>query len=387
MAAAATTPFPPSTPSHPMIISIDTSDESNIATPTKKSSNSTNKSKTITTKTALKVKSSTQTKLLEMPKFTNEVLGDDTDGGDVPASASASSSALSSESSLAPVVDSAPESASDSAPALIKPLPLNDAISYKGLTEQAQRRLVKDIASLYRDPLTEQGIYYQHDSDNMNLGYAMIIGPKDTPYSHGFFLFKFEIPTLYPNLPPRVTYLTQDTKERTRFNPNLYTNGYVCLSVLNTWKGEGWTSCQTIRSVLMTLVTVLNDTPLCNEPNIGKSHPDFHKYNDILRYKTYQMAFLRYLKDPTCDPICEMFSSYMRQYALREKEGILECLNAAAEDIRTRKIVVHQCAVYGFSTVFKYDSLIDNITKWYEMNGEASASASTNTSTSTSTST
>ena len=386
MAAAATTPFSPSTPStpsHPMIISIDTSDESNVATPTKKSSNSnsniSNKSKTITTKTALKVKTSTQTKLLDMPKFTNEVMGE----GDGEAPASASGSTSTSDPSIAPIADSVPESASETATALIKPLPLNDTISYKGLTEQAQRRLVKDIASLYRDPLTEQGIYYQHDSDNMNLGYAMIIGPKDTPYSHGFFLFRFEIPTLYPNLPPRVTYLTQDTKERTRFNPNLYTNGYVCLSVLNTWKGEGWTSCQTIRSVLMTLVTVLNDTPLCNEPNIGKSHPDFDKYNDILRYKTYQMAFLRYLKDPSCDPICEMFSSYMRQYALREKDSILAGLNAAAEDIRTRKIAVHHCGVYAFSTAFKYDYLVDKITEWYEMNGEASASASASTSTST----
>lgn len=346
---------------HPMIISIDTSDTPKSVDSNKKTT------KTIIPKSTIKVKSSGQAKLLDMTIFTNE----DTGAIAGATSTQTSTDPLKLESTDTSGVTS--DTTSDPTPALIKPLPLDDKISYKGLTEQAQRRLVKDIASLYRDPLTEQGIYYQHDSDNMNIGYAMIIGPKDTPYSHGFFLFRFEIPTLYPNLPPRVTYLTQDTKERTRFNPNLYTNGYVCLSVLNTWKGEGWTSCQTIRSVLMTLVTVLNDTPLCNEPNIGKSHPDFHKYNDILRYKTYQMAFLRYLNEPTSDPICEMFSSYMRQYALREKTSILEGLNAAAEDIRSRKIVAHHCSVYSFSVVFQYDKLVSKITEWYDTNSGASS--------------
>ena len=53
------------------------------------------------------------------------------------------------------------------------------------------KRLVKDITYLYKNPLTQQGIYYQHDMENMLLGYAMIIGPEDTPYHNGFYFFIF----------------------------------------------------------------------------------------------------------------------------------------------------------------------------------------------------
>ena len=45
-------------------------------------------------------------------------------------------------------------------------------------------------------------------------------------------------PTEYPFKPPKVTYKTNDGF--TRFNPNLYKNGKVCISLLNTWQGEQW---------------------------------------------------------------------------------------------------------------------------------------------------
>ena len=60
----------------------------------------------------------------------------------------------------------------------------------------------------------------------------------------------------------------------TRFNPNFYRNGKVCLSILNTWEGEKWSSCQSIRSILITLQMTMNETPLLNEPGI---HEISHK--------------------------------------------------------------------------------------------------------------
>ena len=62
----------------------------------------------------------------------------------------------------------------------------------KYVSPEAIQRLVKDIINLNRNPLTEQGIYYEHDSQDMLIGRAMIIGPKDTPYAHGFYFFEFE---------------------------------------------------------------------------------------------------------------------------------------------------------------------------------------------------
>ena len=149
-------------------------------------------------------------------------------------------------------------------------------------------RLIKDNKQLIKEPLHDQGIYYKHDEDDLLKGYAMIIGPPDTPYEHGFYLFEFHFTADYPYSPPKLTFLTQDGV--TRFNPNLYRSGKVCLSLLNTWRGEQWTACQTISSILLTLVTVFNEAPLLNEPGVSKTHPDFNNYNDIIMFKNYDIA-------------------------------------------------------------------------------------------------
>ena len=151
-------------------------------------------------------------------------------------------------------------------------------------------RLIEDIKEITKNPLENQGIYYKHDETNMLVGYAMIIGPDDTPYQKGFYFFKFNFPTNYPLSPPKVEYMTNDG--HTRFNPNLYRNGKVCLSVLNTWKGDSWTGCQTISSVLLHLCTTLNKEPLCNEPGVSRHHKDYKSYNSIINYKNYEVAIL-----------------------------------------------------------------------------------------------
>mmetsp|Transcript_10330 Transcript_10330/g.30927 ORF Transcript_10330/g.30927 Transcript_10330/m.30927 type:complete len:103 (-) Transcript_10330:836-1144(-) len=48
-----------------------------------------------------------------------------------------------------------------------------------------------------------------------------------------------DCPDDYPQSPPRVRNMTTGAG-RVRFNPNLYANGKVCLSILGTWKGPGW---------------------------------------------------------------------------------------------------------------------------------------------------
>ena len=58
--------------------------------------------------------------------------------------------------------------------------------------------------------------------------------------------------------------------------------------MLNTWKGESWSSCQTISSVLLSLSTVLCINPLLNEPHITQTHRDFKNYNLSIEYKNIE---------------------------------------------------------------------------------------------------
>ncbi len=98
------------------------------------------------------------------------------------------------------------------------------------------KRLIKDVKDIRKNPLEEDGIYYKHDDENFMKGYAMIIGPHGSLYYGGYYFFYFDFPTDYPYSPPKLKFMTNDGV--TRFHPNLYKTGKVCLSIINTWRGE-----------------------------------------------------------------------------------------------------------------------------------------------------
>jgi ubiquitin-conjugating enzyme E2 Z len=166
-------------------------------------------------------------------------------------------------------------------------------ISQPVITQDTIKRITRDIKNIMKNPLHENGIYYQHNMENIFKGYAMIIGPSDTPYQDGFYFFEFNFPYDYPHSPPVLTFLSNG--DNIRFNPNLYRNGKVCISLLNTWKGDQWTSCQSISSILLTLCTVLNENPLLNEPGITESNSEIEPYNIIISYKNNDVCILSIL--------------------------------------------------------------------------------------------
>lgn len=164
----------------------------------------------------------------------------------------------------------------------------------KSLSARTVKRLVKDVKDILKNPLDDNGIYYIHDDENMLNGYALIVGPKNTPYENGLYFFKFIYPKDYPFSPPKVKYLTNDGE--CRFHPNMYRNGKVCLSVLNTWKGDGWTSCNNIRSVLLIIQSVMDEFPLLHEPGIFMSNVDVPKYTDSVQYNNISFSILYIFK-------------------------------------------------------------------------------------------
>ena len=79
-----------------------------------------------------------------------------------------------------------------------------------GIQQSLVKRLVKDVKDILKNPLTDNGIIYSHDQDNMLKGYAIIFGPKDTIYENGVYFFEFNFPDTYPFNPPKLTYLTNN---------------------------------------------------------------------------------------------------------------------------------------------------------------------------------
>ena len=60
--------------------------------------------------------------------------------------------------------------------------------------------------------------------------------------------------------------------------------------MLNTWRGDQWTSCQTISTTLLTLCTLLCKTPLLNEPGVPSTHKDMANYTSIIEYSNLSIA-------------------------------------------------------------------------------------------------
>ncbi|KAB5561471.1 hypothetical protein DKX38_006428 [Salix brachista] len=115
-------------------------------------------------------------------------------------------------------------------------------------------------------------IYVRVYEDQMDLLRATIIGAYGTPYQDGLFFFDFHLPPEYPDVPPvRFSILPFRWLAN---KSNLYEEGKVCLSLLNTWTGRGnevWHSSSSILQVLVSLQgLVLNSRPYFNEAAYDK---------------------------------------------------------------------------------------------------------------------
>jgi ubiquitin-conjugating enzyme E2 Z len=225
------------------------------------------------------------------------------------------------------------------------------------ISKETMTRLLKDVKHIIKNPLTEQGIYYVHDDTDMMKGYAMIVGPTDTPYFGGFYFFEFNYPSDYPHSPPKVKYCTNGND--IRFNPNLYKCGKVCVSLLNTWRGEQWTSCQSISTVLLTLCTLLCKNPLLNEPGVNRGHPDMKNYNEIIEYSNLSIAVCDIVrkKKGVYLPFFENFYPYVKENFNKNYDKLLEFSQKKMTDsnVENKALVTK---FYNMNVHIHYDDVI-----------------------------
>jgi ubiquitin-conjugating enzyme E2 Z len=184
------------------------------------------------------------------------------------------------------------------------------------------KRILKDINDLDKNNLNSHGIYHYIYNDDIYDLKVLMIGPSDTPYEFGYYFFTLKMPKDYPFNPPKVSYCTQNGK--TRFNPNLYTNGKVCLSIINTWSGPRWSSCNTISTVLLSIqALVFTSDPLHNEPGFEKEKGIRNiNYNILLTYENFKTAIHKMIVNPPMT--FEYFNSITIKHFIENYEKIME---------------------------------------------------------------
>ena len=159
------------------------------------------------------------------------------------------------------------------------------------------KRLIYEI-KIYESQknfLNKSGIYLDYNSDDMTNMKMLIIGPDNTPYQGGFYFFNITIPTNYPFSPPKFKFLTNC--DSIRYHPNFYVDGYVCLSVLNTWGQNEWSPCQTITAIASTIQSIMNDNPIINEPGYETETGSFAQdYYKIIEYYNIYGSIIKQIR-------------------------------------------------------------------------------------------
>lgn len=177
------------------------------------------------------------------------------------------------------------------------------ALGMGGSAPDRLRRIFTEVAEMATS--LPPNVFVKADDVRPDCIKALIVGPHGTPYEGGLFEFDFFCVPSYPNSPPAVQLRTTGGG-KARFNPNLYPDGKVCLSLLNTWHGgdasEQWIAGKsTIASVLVSIqAMILCDQPIGNEPGdewkVGTAASD--KYNKEVQVYTVRHAMLDWLRNP-----------------------------------------------------------------------------------------
>ena len=236
------------------------------------------------------------------------------------------------------------------------------------------KRITNEIKELEKSLkiLEDSGIFYYIKEDNINIIYAMLYGPEKTPYEKGFYFFIFEYPPNYPMEPPIATYCTQGYLRHSytnspfivRFNPNLYSCGKVCLSMLNTWNGPGWVPTNTITNVLVAIQgLVLNEEPLRNEPGFELSIKNtIDKYSQLIEYANISIAVLEMIEKPPLH--FEYFKPKMEELFLKNISFYKD--NVVLKNNKYKGKVLESPA-YGMKCNLDYETLLYEICKMEDL--------------------
>lgn len=196
-------------------------------------------------------------------------------------------------------------------------------------------------------------IFIRYDSESPHFMQAMLTGGPYSPYCHGLFLFDICCGKDYPAKNCLVLHTTKHSNtfklhhSPGGFSPNLHSSsGKVCLSLLGTWSGIGWSPNKS--NVYQVLSTLIRDVlgvehPYYNEPNYGfwegtaptkgPHNDEVIKCDEIIREKTIELAMIAPLKSPP-----KGFEDAVRIHFLVRQSAIENSLNKWVEEA-TRRVV------------------------------------------------
>ena len=221
-------------------------------------------------------------------------------------------------------------------------------------------RLQREFQILKKSTIISENasIFFTVQSDNICKMRFIISGPKNTPYEYGLFIFNMTIPMEFPAKPP---ICILDNTGGVRFNPNLYDSGYVCSSILNTWRGlasESWTpELSTIFQIFMSIQSqIFVEQPYFNEPGYEKTmntpsgQKNSDEYNEKIMQYTLNHAIVGLLESTAKGKYPE-FHDVIYEYFAYHRSNIINTLNIWQNKLPSGKVPYFKSQLEKFTSI------------------------------------
>lgn len=135
-------------------------------------------------------------------------------------------------------------------------------------TKRAIRIITNQLAAYEKSPL--DGLYLNQDPNNALKINFTLVGPKETPWEDLVIKGIINIPSNYPFGPPEPKFTTKT------YHPNIYPDGKVCLSILNSVQDETgyfkeselWTPALGLTQVFLCILNLFTEPNLESPANL-----------------------------------------------------------------------------------------------------------------------
>lgn len=127
----------------------------------------------------------------------------------------------------------------------------------------------------YKELSKEKWVAIEIDDENVfKWNMALMVVNPDSYYTGGYFKCTMQFPSNYPYSPPDFRFSDP------LWHPNIYPDGRICISILHApgedimsgeTSGERWSPAQRVESVLISILSLLDDPEINSPANVDAS--------------------------------------------------------------------------------------------------------------------
>ena len=138
----------------------------------------------------------------------------------------------------------------------------------------------------------------------------------------------------------------------------------MCIDFLNTWKGEEWSSCNTLSSILINLVTLFTNKALKHEPGF-KDINAIKLYDDVITYQNFNTAIYKVITGVEFTCYYTIFKTEIDSLIDKNKKHILKKIQYLLETNQEKHIINIQ--QYRMTEIINYDKLYNLYKNLYKL--------------------